>query len=107
VGEVVGVRPEGDAWLVDVRVPHEVAQLTVLHGSIALDGVSLTVNALPGPGTVQVALIPYTREHTTLGQLKRGDRVHVEADVIGKYVRQVLRSGGSAAPQGGPCPSEP
>ncbi|HKA58241.1 MAG TPA: riboflavin synthase [Gemmatimonadales bacterium] len=82
----------GDAWLVDIRVPGEVAETTVLHGSITIDGVSLTVNALPKAGVVQVSLVPFTREHTTLGRLVSGDRVHVEADVLGKYVRQLCRS---------------
>ena len=60
-------------------------------GSVALDGVSLTVNAIPEPGTVQVSLIPYTRLHTTLGQLRVGDKVHVEGDIIGKMVAQLLK----------------
>jgi riboflavin synthase len=80
------------AWLIDIRVPTDVAETTVLHGSITIDGVSLTVNAIPRPGVVQVSLVPFTREHTTLGQAAAGDRVHVEADVLGKYVRQLCRS---------------
>jgi riboflavin synthase len=64
----------------------------VLHGAITVDGVSLTVNALPAPGVVQVSLVPFTRAHTTLGQVAAGERVHVEADVLGKYVRQLCRS---------------
>ena len=80
------------SWLVDIRVPDDVAETTVLHGSITIDGVSLTVNAIPRPGVVQVSLVPFTREHTTLGKLANGDRVHVEADVLGKYVRQLCRS---------------
>lgn len=90
VGEVLDVRDEGDTRLVDVRVPDEVAALTVVHGSIALDGVSLTVNALPEPGVVQVALIPFTLEHTALARLTAGARVHVEGDLVGKYVRQLV-----------------
>ncbi len=84
---------DGDTQLIDLRLPDDVAAVTVLHGSIALDGVSLTVNALPAPGQVQVSLIPYTRQHTTLGQLRVGDKVHVEGDMIGKLVAsQVKRS---------------
>jgi len=82
----------GNAWLIDIRVPADVAETTILHGSITVDGVSLTVNAIPRPGVVQVSLVPFTREHTTLGRLAAGDRVHVEADVLGKYVRQLCRS---------------
>lgn len=92
VGTVEGVAEVGDAMLVDIRVPPEVAETTVLHGAITVDGVSLTVNALAEDGIVQVSLVPFTREHTTLGKLASGDRVQVEADVLGKYVRQLCRS---------------
>jgi riboflavin synthase len=92
VGTVEGVAEVDDAMLVDVRVPPEVEETTILHGAITVDGVSLTVNALAEHGIVQVSLVPFTREHTTLGRLSSGDRVHVEADVLGKYVRQLCRS---------------
>jgi len=92
VGTVEGVAEVDDAMLVDIRVPPEVAETTVLHGAITVDGVSLTVNRLAEGGIVQVSLVPFTREHTTLGKLASGDRVHVEADVLGKYVRQLCRS---------------
>ena len=91
VGTIERVAELDDVLLLDVRVPREVAEITVLHGSITLDGVSLTVNELT-PFGLQVSLVPFTREHTTLGDLKTGDRVHVEADVLGKYVRQLCRS---------------
>ncbi|MGE5804127.1 MAG: riboflavin synthase [Gemmatimonadota bacterium] len=92
VGTVQRIAEADDAVLVDIRVPREVEETTVLHGAITVDGVSLTVNELPSGGVVQVSLVPFTREHTTLGRLKQGDRVHVEADVLGKYVRQLCRS---------------
>jgi riboflavin synthase len=60
------------------------------HGSVAVDGVSLTVNALPAPGILQLSLIEYTWKHTTLGSLRAGDRVHLEGDMMGKYARQLL-----------------
>ncbi len=91
LGEVVGRREEADARLLDVRLPPAIAELSIPHGSIALDGVSLTINAMPSADTVQVALIPYTLQHTTLGDRAVGDRVQVEADMLGKYVRQLLR----------------
>ncbi len=93
VGTVEQVAESGDAFLVDIRVPRDVEETTVLHGAITVDGVSLTVNALPAAGVVQVSLVPFTREHTTLGRVAVGDRVHIEADVLGKYVRQLCRSG--------------
>jgi riboflavin synthase len=93
VGEVTGVRDEQDARLLDVRLPRDVAELSIPHGAIALDGVSLTINAIPAPDTVQVALIPFTLAHTTLGERGPGDRVQVEADMLGKYVRTLLGKG--------------
>lgn len=92
IGTVEATTSNGHAWLIDVGVPADVAETTILHGSITIDGVSLTVNDIPRPGVVQVSLVPFTREHTTLGRLAPGDRVHVEADVLGKYVRQLCRS---------------
>src|SRR5213593_4668250 len=92
VAEVVRTERRGDAWVYDLRVPAEVREIAIPHGSITLDGVSLTINALPGPDLVQIALIPFTREHTTLGALRVGARVHVEGDVLGKYVRQLCRT---------------
>ena len=89
VAAVVRAERRGDAWLYDLRVPPEVAQVAMPLGSITVDGVSLTINDLPEPAVVQVSLIPSTRERTTLGTLRVGDRVHVEGDVIGKYVRQL------------------
>ena len=90
VGVVERVQRRDDALLVDVRLPEELEPLMVPHGSVAVDGVSLTVNALPAPGILQLSLIEYTWMHTTLGALRPGDGVHVEADMIGKYVRQLV-----------------
>ena len=90
VGIVESAQRREDALLVDVRVPDELEPLLVPHGSVAIDGVSLTVNALPAPGILQLSLIEYTWTHTTLGALRTGDGVHVEADMIGKYVRQLV-----------------
>lgn len=90
VGRVRSVAPRDDHTLIDFAVPAEVAEVTVLHGSIALNGVSLTVNALPAPQTVQVSIIPHTWAHTALDSLTPGDDVNVEGDMIGKYVRRLL-----------------
>jgi riboflavin synthase len=92
VATVEYVRQRGDAVLVGLLVPAEVREVCIPKGSITVDGVSLTVDDLPGGAVVQVSLIPFTREHTTLGELEPGARVHVEGDVIGKYVRQLCRS---------------
>jgi riboflavin synthase len=85
VGTVSSVLRDDDTLLVDVALPPGLANTAVLHGSVAVDGVSLTVNRLEGD-KLQVALIDYTLSHTTLGEVSAGSRVHIETDVIGKYV---------------------
>jgi len=89
VGVVTARDLAGDAVLVDLSLPASLEPLFVLHGSIAVDGVSLTVNQLK-PGGLQLSLIDYTLRHTTLGDLRAGSRVHVEADVIAKHLRRLL-----------------
>ncbi len=104
VGEVVSVEQVGEHRLLEVRLPEIVAEVTVLHGSIAISGVSLTVNALPAPDLAQVALIPYTWEETNLSELRPGDRVNLEGDLLGKFVVSYLKRTGSrqgVAPLGG------
>ena len=90
VGVVERVQRLTDAILVDVRLPESLMPLMVLHGSVTIDGVSLTVNALPAERILQLSLIEFTAAHTTLGALRAGDGVHVEADMLGKYVRQLV-----------------
>jgi riboflavin synthase len=92
VATVDHVMPRGEAVVVGLRVPDGVRAVCIPQGSITVDGVSLTVTALPGPWLVQVSLIPFTRDKTTLGALQPGARVHVEGDLIAKYVRQLCRS---------------
>jgi riboflavin synthase len=95
VGSVERVAEREDARLLDLTVPAEVARVSVPLGSITVDGVSLTVNAVPAPDLIQIALIPFTLQHTTLGDRRAGDRVHLEADTIGKYVAELLRARGN------------
>ncbi len=90
VGEVRRVAQREDAWLLDIAAPAEVAGVSVPLGSITVDGVSLTVNAKPDPKTIQISLIPFTLQHTTLADRRPGDRVHLEADTIGKYVKALM-----------------
>jgi len=90
VGKVERVTQQEDARLLDLRVPEQVARVTVMLGSITVDGVSLTVNAKPARDVIQISLIPFTLQHTTLGERVVGDRVHLEADAIGKYVAALL-----------------
>jgi len=89
VGTVNSVVEDGFARVLEVEPPGELLRYTVSKGSIAVDGVSLTVNDLAA-GRLQLSLIEYTLRHTTLGDLTPGARVHVEADVVAKHVRRLL-----------------
>ena len=89
VGEVASVTPEGNALVVEIEAPDAVARVTVAQGSVAVDGVSLTVVAVDG-GRLRVALIPHTADVTTLGVRKVGDAVNLEVDVTAKYVERLL-----------------
>jgi riboflavin synthase len=91
VGRVLSVAQQGEHFLLDVSLPAVVAEVTVLHGSITIDGVSLTVNALPAPDSAQVALIPYTWEHTNLSRLQAGSTVNLEGDMLGRFVVHYLK----------------
>lgn len=91
-GSLLAREDRGTTRLLTFRLPESVFETTVLHGSVAINGVSLTVNGL-GPGTAcQVAIVPHTWEHTNFQTLAPGDPVNVEADLVGKYVHRLLRS---------------
>ena len=85
VAVVTAVMPEDNALVVELEAPDAVTRVTVDQGSIAVDGVSLTVVAVMGD-RISVSLIPHTAAVTTLGRLKSGVRVNLEADLIAKYV---------------------
>jgi riboflavin synthase len=90
VGHLTQVQQDGEFWLMDFRVPGDVLETTILHGSITLNGVSLTVSDFVGDSEVRIGIIPFTFHHTDLGSLEVGDPVNVEADLIGKYVGRIL-----------------
>ena len=91
-GEVAALDPLGDGnWRLKVRVPEEIGRYLVYKGSIALDGISLTIAALePGP-VVAVAIIPHTFANTTIGSVKPGARVNIEVDMLAKYIERLLK----------------
>ncbi len=91
VGRVRSVEPEGDGRRIWIDAGADVLRYCVEKGSIAIDGVSLTVAALDGAGFA-VALIPHTLTETTLGALGAGDTVNLEVDVLAKYVERLLPS---------------
>ena len=90
VATVTRVTQDGDARRIELALPSGLVDLMVPHGSLTVDGVSLTVNDLPGGDVVEISLIDYTLRHTTLSDLRVGDAVHVEADMMGKYVQRLL-----------------
>jgi riboflavin synthase len=90
VGRIAAIRREADGGaILTVRIPGELELLVVQKGSVAIDGVSLTVAALDGP-EIQIALIPHTLAATTLGVAAVGDPVNVEVDMIGRYVARLM-----------------
>ena len=100
VAEVVAREDEGDSRRIDLRLGEGLARYLNPKGSITLDGVSLTVVDIAGD-TFQVALIPHTLEHTTLGKLEAGDKANVEVDVLAKYVDRLMNGARGARPQEG------
>jgi riboflavin synthase len=93
LGRIDLIQQREDARLLNLTVPEAIGRVSVPLGSITVDGVSLTVNAKPTTRVVQISLIPFTLQHTTLGERRVGDRVHLEADTIGKYVAALLDNG--------------
>jgi riboflavin synthase len=88
-GTVAAIRPEGDARWVTVRFPSSLERLFIRKGSVAVDGVSLTVAELRG-GEFDVMIVPFTWAHTNLPSLKIGELVNLECDMIGKYVVRAM-----------------
>ena len=94
VGEVAGVCPEGDSLRIGVSVPKELGAMIAPKGSIALDGVSLTVNEVreadDGSTHFAINVIPHTAHRTTFGDLKAGRQLNVEVDVLARYIDRIL-----------------
>ena len=97
VGVVRELRPGPAHIQMKFELPAALSRFVIEKGSIAVDGVSLTVNACTG-NTFTVNVIPLTARETTLAALKKGDRVNLETDIIGKYVARLL---GQDGPRGG------
>lgn len=89
LAEVVSVRPAGESRIFRFRVPDELARFVAPKGSVTLDGVSLTVNAVDG-AAFEVNLIPHTLAVTTLGRLDAGDGVNLEVDLLARYTERLL-----------------
>jgi riboflavin synthase len=91
VGRVARLESEDANWWFGVRVPDELARYVARKGSIALDGISLTVAGWHD-GIVETAIIPFTYEHTNLCSLRMGDAVNIECDVLAKYVERMMEA---------------
>jgi riboflavin synthase len=89
VGRFIEARPAGEGWTVRIGFPVELGRYIVEKGSIAVDGISLTVAAL-GEDYFEIAVIPHTWRETNLGALERGAQVNLEVDIIAKYVERLL-----------------
>lgn len=91
VGTISKLKPEGIAKVVTIATPPELLHYIIVKGSIAIDGISLTVTDVTA-NSFSVSLIPLTVKDTTLGYKKVGDKVNLETDIIGKYVEKILNS---------------
>jgi riboflavin synthase len=91
VGRVTRLVPEGNNWWLSVRVPEDLRRYVAEKGSIALDGISLTV-ARWQDGIADVAVIPFTHEHTSVRAMAAGDAINIETDILAKYVESLLRA---------------
>jgi len=95
IGTVLRAEPDGECHWLDVEVPAVLSPLVIPKGSIAIDGISLTVAALAGL-RVGVQIVPFTFDHTSLREARAGDPVNLEGDVLGKYVARQLQHEHSA-----------
>lgn len=98
IGRVVRMEPEGENWWLGVRVPEELRRYVAEKGSIAIDGISLTI-ARWHEGVAEIAVIPFTYEHTNVRTLARGAAVNLECDILAKYVESLLGRAGADASQ--------
>lgn len=99
VAQLVKRRPEGDSIRFTIEAPAELARYIAPKGSVALDGVSLTVNEVEG-GRFGVNIIPYTLAHTSLGEARPGQRLNLEIDTIARYVARLLDVSGAERTNG-------
>ena len=89
IGEIKGITPVGESRRIEISLPAPVAKLVATKGSVAVDGISMTVNGVT-PSTFEVNVIPHTQQHTTLGGAKVGDKVNLEVDMLARYVRRLM-----------------
>lgn len=100
VGEVVEVKPEARSWRIDIQAPDELARYLARKGSITVDGISLTVNAVSG-ARFSLNIVPHTREVTNMSDWQPGTRVNLEVDIIARYLERLLLGDKAAQPDAG------
>lgn len=96
-GEICRWERSGQDWVLEVRPPAELMRYFLYKGSVAIDGISLTVAEVIGD-RIRIWIIPHTWEVTNLKERKAGDRVNLEADLLGKYVERLIAAGALSAP---------
>ncbi|MEH0018890.1 MAG: riboflavin synthase [Desulfobacter sp.] len=104
-GAIASIQKNSNAVILDVTVPEHLAADMIEKGSVAIEGISLTINACRENG-FQVSIIPHTAKITTIGFKEVGDEVNIETDMLGKYVRKILTTGGMSANSPGQAKSD-
>jgi riboflavin synthase len=99
IGRVMRLVPEGDSWWLSIRVPEDLRRYVAEKGSIAVDGISLTV-AKWHDGIVDIAIIPFTHLHTNVRDMTVHDAVNIETDILAKYVESLLKTEKTPAASG-------
>jgi len=90
-GSILSIDREGDMYRMTIRIPQELMKFMIDEGSVAVDGISLTIASTDrSSGTIQLQIIPHTFEHTNLSSRKKGEVVNIETDMLGRYVENLL-----------------
>jgi len=97
VGSITGIEEAGDFWNIEVEKPEYLSKYAVEKGSIALDGISLTIASLLDANRISVAVIPKTMELTNLSTRKIGDAVNIEVDIVAKHIERLVEAGMSTS----------
>jgi riboflavin synthase len=98
IGGLVELKPDARSWRLSFKVPDELAKYIAEKGSICIDGISLTVNAVNG-AVFSVNIVPHTLKETTLAQVKVGDKVNLEVDLLARYLERLLLGDKAAKPE--------
>jgi riboflavin synthase len=100
LGELLELKPDARSWRLSFKAPDELAKYIAEKGSITINGISLTVNTVNG-GVFSVNIVPHTLQETTLADIKVGDKVNLEVDLLARYLERLLLGDEAAKPQSG------